>query len=319
MLALKSMDSYKLVRFRAILLALLAGVLIALVSFVINRHLISTTNITSVNFSRYIAPFIEESLKSIYILYLISSRRTGFMVDAAIFGFAVGAGFAIIENSYYLIALTNTNPIISIIRGFGPAIMHGGTTAILAILAKNLYDRRGSRKLSFILPGLFLAIVIHSFFNHFLVSPVVSAAGLVILLPALMMLIFNRSEKSLSKWLGIGFDADADLLEMITTGEIMETHVGKYLLSLKNSFSGEILADMLCLLRIHLELSIRAKGVLLMKESGFSPPPDPELKEKFMEIGYLKGNIGNTGMMAMNPLLKWSSRDLWQLYMLENE
>ncbi|MBN2071736.1 MAG: PrsW family intramembrane metalloprotease [Candidatus Krumholzibacteriota bacterium] len=318
LLALKSMDSYKLVRFRAIVLALLAGVVFALLSMVINRSLIATISIETADYSKYIAPIVEESLKSVYIAYLIASRRTGFLVDAAIFGFAVGAGFAIIENSYYIIALGNNNPLISIIRGFGPAIMHGGTTAILAIVAKNIFDRKSSHSFSFIFPALLPAVVIHSIFNHFLVSPVISAAGLVIILPSLMIAVFTRSERSLSRWLGIGFDADADMLEMITTGQILDSHVGKYLISLKNNFSGEVLADMLCLLRIHLELSIRAKGLLLMKESGFTPPPDPELKEKFVELNYLKSNIGGTGMLAMHPLLRWSSRDLWQMHMLEN-
>lgn len=53
-------------------------------------------------YSRYGAPVVEEVLKSIYLVYLIKSKRIGFMVDSAIFGFAIGAGFAFVENIYYL-------------------------------------------------------------------------------------------------------------------------------------------------------------------------------------------------------------------------
>jgi hypothetical protein len=73
---------------------------------------------------------------------------------------------------------------------------------------------------------------------------------------------------------------------------------------------------MLCLLHIHLELSIRAKGLLLMRETGHEPPLDPEIAEKFAELRYLEKSIGKTGRLTILPILRWSSRDLWQLYML---
>lgn len=54
-----------------------------------------------------------------------------------------------------------------------------------------------------------------------------------------------------------------------------------------------------------------------MREAGFSSPPDPETKAKFEEFRYLKNSIGSTGMLAMHPLLRWSSRELWQFHMIE--
>jgi hypothetical protein len=35
------------------------------------------------------------------------------------------------------------------------------------------------------------------------------------------------------------------------------------------------------------------------------------------ELKYLEKSIGRTGQMAVKPFLRMSSRDLWQLYMLE--
>ena len=48
---------------------------------------------------------VEESLKGALVIYLIVRRRIGFFVDAAIAGFAVGAGFATLENAYYALEL----------------------------------------------------------------------------------------------------------------------------------------------------------------------------------------------------------------------
>ena len=57
--------------------------------------------------------------------------------DAAIYGFAVGTGFALVENVYYLLSLPGAPAALWIVRGFGTAVMHGGTTAILAMARAN--------------------------------------------------------------------------------------------------------------------------------------------------------------------------------------
>jgi RsiW-degrading membrane proteinase PrsW (M82 family) len=314
--ALIFLDSYKLVKLRSILQTILTGGVVAVVCLLVNSWILQLSSLKLSIYSGYVAPVIEELAKAIYLVHLIRSRKVGFMVDAAIYGFAIGAGFAFVENLYYLQALQDSNLFIWIIRGFGTAVMHGGTTALFGIMAKNLSERRSSEKIRIFLPALGMAIIIHSIFNHFISLPVVATASLLIILPALIVFVFDRSEKSLQEWLGVGFDSDMALLEMIISGDITDTKIGKYLHSLKTRFPGEVVADMLGLLRLHLELSVRAKGVLLMRQTGFRTAPDPEIKEKFDELRYLEKSVGKTGQLTILPFLHFSSRDLWQLYML---
>jgi hypothetical protein len=40
------------------------------------------------------------------------------------------------------------------------------------------------------------------------------------------------------------------------------------------------------------------------------------VQAKFDELKYLEKSIGRTGRFAIMPVLRWSSRDLWQLHML---
>lgn len=314
--ALRAMDSYELVSPRTVAASVAAGLIAALAAFAINRPLSGAVPVELANYRRYISPFVEESCKGAWIAWLILRRRTGFTVDAAIHGFAVGAGFAAVENVYYLAASPGHDLVFGIVRGFGPALMHGAATAVLAVVARSALEEHGERPLRALAPAWLLAVAIHSVFNHFFISPLSSALSLVIGTPVLMAAVFRRSERSLRTWLGMGFDADAQMLEMIVSGDIADTHVGSYLRSLKRSFAGETVADMLCYLRLHLELSIRAKGILLMRENGFDPPRDPEIGERFDELRYLERQIGVTGKLAMHPLLRWSARDLWQLTML---
>jgi hypothetical protein len=73
---------------------------------------------------------------------------------------------------------------------------------------------------------------------------------------------------------------------------------------------------MLCMLRLHLELSISAKGLMLMKEEGFPVKPEPNIREKFEELKYLQKSIGQTGMRTISPIVHRSRQDLWEMHML---
>jgi RsiW-degrading membrane proteinase PrsW (M82 family) len=319
LLALVLLDSYKLVRLRWVALLLAAGCGVALACMYLNPWLKSLLGVSIEDFARYEAPILEELLKGAVIAMVIARRRIGFLVDAAICGFAIGAGFAAVENLHYFLVLERPTLLVWTIRGFGTAIMHGGATAILAVTSKHLTDRFDSVRPDRFLPGLVLAAGIHSLFNHFYVSPVLSTLGLIVLLPLIFMLVFKVSEDATHEWLGVGFDSDQELLEAINRGVVSETRVGRYLRSLRERLPAETVFDMLCLIRLQLELSIRAKGELLMRKAGFEVRPDPEVGERLKELEHLEKNIGKTGLLALQPIFNMSSRDLWQVHMLKRK
>jgi RsiW-degrading membrane proteinase PrsW (M82 family) len=314
--ALIFLDGYKLVPLRSIFAAVGVGMIAALMALLCHNILLREYEFDARFFSKYIAPVIEEFFKAASVIYLIRSGRVGFVVDAAIFGFAMGAGFSVVENVHYVYFSFQTSLITWIIRGFGTALMHGGTTAIACVFMKSLFDRRdGAWWTTF--PGLAAAISLHSFFNHFFISPEITTLLVLAVLPATLILVFRQSDIFMQRWLGTGFDHDMELLQMIDSGEIASTRLGQYLLSLKKKFKGEVVADMLCVLRIYLELSLSAKGILLMRKSGFEPHIKPEIVEQFNELKYLEKKIGPTGRLAMGPVLQSKSQDLWQLHFLQ--
>jgi hypothetical protein len=265
----------------------------------------------------YVAPVVEETLKATYVVYLMSRSKVGFVVDAAIYGFGVGAGFAFLENLYYLSVNPDAAIWTWIVRGFGTAVMHGGATAILAMVAKTLHNRVDSVRPHLLLPGLVVAVVLHSLYNHFLLQPLMATALIVLVFPYLSIAIFQQSERDTKAWLGSGFDTDQELLRAIRSGQMAATPAGKYLKTVRSRFSPEIIVDMLCLLRLRAELGIRAKGILMMREAGFDPTPDLAVKSTFEELRYLETSIGRTGMLSLQPFLHTSTRDLWQLNLLD--
>jgi protease PrsW len=314
--ALVVIDSYKLVALRAVLLSVLAGVVAALASYGVNVWLRPVLGLDTARYAMYVAPVVEESLKATFVIYLLRASKVGFAADAAIHGFAIGTGFAFLENLYYLQASSDATIWTWIVRGFGTAIMHGGATAILAMVSKTFQARFEGLKLHLLLPGLVVAMVLHSLYNHFLLNPLLAAGLIVLAFPYLAVAVFQHSERETEAWLGAGFDMDQELLNAIHSGQVLETPIGRYLKTLRSSFPVEVVVDMMCLLRLHAELSIRAKGVLMMREAGFDAEPDPSLKATFDELRFLEKSVGRTGLLAIGPFLHTSTRDLWQLNML---
>ena len=87
--ALVLIDSYKLVALRAILLSVSAGAVAALASYGVNIWLPGALGLDGDPYSMYVAPIVEEPLKATFVFYLIRSSKVGFVVDAAIHGFAI--------------------------------------------------------------------------------------------------------------------------------------------------------------------------------------------------------------------------------------
>lgn len=316
--ALMLMDSFKLVRLRAVLQAIGAGGFAAVAAVVVNGALLERTAIGLDLYVRYGAPVVEEVLKAVWIVFLIRRGRVAFLVDAAILGFATGAGFALVENIDYLNRLASASLSLWFARGCGTAILHGATCGTVAVLAKSLIDRQPG--LQAFAPGLAAAIAVHSLFNHFVsvMSPVMSALVLLATLPLLLLFVFDRSEKATRSWLAGEFDGEVEMLQQILAGAVAHTRTGAYLESLKSRFEGTVVADMLCLLQIQLELKVRAKGMLMAREAGLDMPVGDDVRANLKEMHYLEAQIGRTGLLAMRPIMSLDARDVWQLSIMED-
>jgi RsiW-degrading membrane proteinase PrsW (M82 family) len=319
LIALVFLDSFKLVKLHHLLALILIGGLAAVIAFPINTFVFERFSSQAYYYSRIGSPLIEEILKGAAIVWLLANGYIAFMVDASIYGFAVGAGFVLVENTYYAGAFASgASSAVWLLRGFGLAIMHGGSTALLGLIGSTAVNDRASRNASRIAQGLIVAWAIHAFYNTSVFGPATSAVLVIGALPLIFALAFLRSEQTLRKWLTEGMDEDIELISAIAKDELAQTNAGKYLATLRQRFSPELVVDMLCLLTLSAELSMRAKGELMAREMGLKPASDPELQEKLAEMNSLQKNIGATGKLALSPLTKHSNREFWQIHFLKN-
>jgi len=310
------LDSFKLVIKSVLLLAIIWGLCSAVIAYFVNTFMLEHTSIGFNTLSKYLAPAIEEFIKAIFIFLIIYKKRVGFMIDAAIYGFATGAGFALLENILFIRTMGDPNLLIWIIRGFGTAIMHGGCTSLLAIILISGKNRDSSPALAIAL-AFIITYMIHSAFNHFYIDPILQTIGILLVTPVLFILIFRYTENQLQNWLEIEFASEIELLTMINKGQLMSTRSGEYLASLKSRFSGETILDMYCFLAIYLELSIKAKRNVMLKENGFPVIIEDDIQDKLKELAELRKRIGKVGELTLSPLIRMNYRNLWKLNFLQ--
>jgi RsiW-degrading membrane proteinase PrsW (M82 family) len=310
------MDSFKLVRPGTVVVSIGIGGGVALACLLLHSWMV-LAGVPRPAIRYYVAPLTEETLKAAFIVFLIARRRVGFLVDAAVQGFAVGAGFAIVENIDYFRSASNPALLLWIARGFGTAILHGSTTSIFAMLAKSLSDRHPESVLRGWVPAWAVAVIVHAAFNNAPLPAIAKTLLMLILMPALALFVFQRSERATREWVGAGLDLDIELLQLVGSEHFGATRFGAYLYQLKERFDGPIVADMFCLLRVELELSVRAKAMLLARQAGLRVPVDDDLYASLAELEYVRSSIGTTGLLALKPLQVTSHRDEWHRYLLK--
>src|SRR5215471_2693111 len=310
------MDTFKLAHWTTIVEAIVWGVVAALICDAAYDVLARLPWLSDSAQVRYVAPILEETAKALFIVYMLLRRRVGFLVDSTVLGFAVGCGFALAENIAFLRTLGQATPLLWLVRGFGTAILHGALTSTFAMVTKTTIDRRGVRGGLAFLPGLALVVAIHSGFNHLLLPPLEMTALMLVIMPVLVLVVFQRSEHATREWVVSGLDLDIELLQLIASDVFGATRFGTYLDSLKTRFPRHVVVDMFCLLRVELELAIQAKALLLAAEAGLNAPAHPDAAAALEETACLRRSIGWTGLVALRPLHVTTDRDGWHRHVL---
>lgn len=161
------------------------------------------------------APLVEEILKSLVLFYFTRQPSFTYFVDGAVYGFAVGIGFAMVENFAYVSATPSLS--LAIMRVFSTALMHAITSGIVGTA---LGGQRRTRAPFIPVIAVAGASLLHVGYN-ILVNTVsggsllVLAAGIGIggsLLIALQIVLGLRQEKR-------RFSQSLDLQRDVSTGE----------------------------------------------------------------------------------------------------
>lgn len=320
-----AMDVFKLMKPWEIVELMAGGGALAMAAYIANGGVMDLFPIRFDAYTATGAPIVEETLKALLVVGLFAFNRVGYLVDAAITGFAIGAGFSLVENLFFLRHFADANMGVWLVRGFGTAIMHGGATAIMAALSQLLFaprlrlqaDRFRFNPLLF-LPGLALAIGLHAAFNRFGHAPVAAMAVMAGAVPAVLFGIFSVGETYAHRWLAQDEAAHLTLLADMNSGVFAATPQGKAITALADRLGPD--ADALHeYVRIHVELVVRAEANLLALEAHEAAALDTQIRAAFERLHALEKSLGRAVILAVRQHLKFSRNDLWELHELEED
>jgi len=119
------------------------------------------------------APIVEEIAKSLILISLSRSLKFTYFVDGAIYGFATGIGFSIIENFLYISQNPAIGVALALTRAFSTCLMHGTAAGLVGVALGWFRLHRRSGRWTGLISGWAIAITLHVIFNA-----VVSAAPL---------------------------------------------------------------------------------------------------------------------------------------------
>ena len=176
---------------------MIIGIFVSVFASEVNGLLSKVLFMDIYNMTVIVTPVTEELFKALPVLYyaiVISDKRERLFTASM----AIGVGFALLENAYFLLNSDNFTIIIAIIRAFGAGLMHGMCTLLVGV---GISFVKKKRKLFAV--GTFgllsTAIVYHGIYNILIQSEFSTVGALLPIVTYIPFLISRLHIKCRSK------------------------------------------------------------------------------------------------------------------------
>ena len=314
------LDAFKLMSFGEVVALVIFGGLGALLAYPVSGRMLDTLPIGFSTYSRFVAPWIEEAIKGAIIVALFRFNRIGYKLDAVISGFAIGAGFAVVENIIYLTIYPTYGAGTWLVRGVGTAVMHGTTLAIFAALAHQLAERetRGAAgnfhfNLLWFLPGYLIAVALHTAFNQFPDQPLLAMLGAIVVTPIVLVAIFHFGTVEAERWLTTERDIHRAQVETLRSGEWPDSPSGRKVAVLAERLDFESRKRVRRYWELHAWLVGEAEEIMIEEEQGNVKLHPDQVRAALAEIDGLRRALGRSTVSALNAILPFSRNDFWEV------
>ena len=314
------LDAFALMSLKEILVLLALGALGAVAAYPISGKMLDTLPIGFSLYSRFIAPWIEEAIKAVIMIALFRMNRIGYKLDAVISGFAIGAGFSVVENIFYLTIFPNYGTGTWLVRGFGTAIMHGTTLACLAAIAHEFAERETREaagdfdfNLMWFVPGYAVAVALHTAFNQFPERPLVAMLGAVVIAPILLIGILSVGTAEAHRWLVVEKAEHLAQLEALRAGGWPDSPAGKRIAALAGRLDPEAAKRVRRYWELKAWLVAEAEETMIEEEEGDAEFDPAKIRAAFAELDGLKRALGRSTFSALQSLLPFSRNDQWEV------
>ena len=252
---------------------------------------------------------------------LFRLNRIGYKLDAVISGFAIGAGFSVVENIFYLTLYPFYDAGTWLVRGVGTAVMHGTTLAILAAVAHELSERETREaagdfdfRLWWFVPGYLAAVAIHTAFNQFPDQPLLAMLGAVVVRADRdhRHLLFRRrrsaalARRRRRRPPRPGRGAAGGPLAG-------RRRRGSRIAALADRLGPEAAKRVRRYWELQAWLIAEAEEAMMEEAAGDAEFDSAEIRAALAELDGLRRALGRSSFTALNALLPFSRNDYWEL------
>jgi hypothetical protein len=257
------------------------------------------------------------------IISLFRFNRIGLKLDAVIMGFAVGAGFSVVENAIYLLRHPELPHTVWMVRGLGTAIMHGTTLAILAAVAHQMAERNmhaAARDYHFnplwFVPGFLAAVAIHTLFNQFPSDPMLAMVATLVLAPISLFVIFRYGTREAEKFLADEQKEHQALVDTLHAGRFPDDPGWRRIATLADRAGPDGRGRVKEYVTVLSELILAEEDALLDESVSGERHETAGLGARFDRLAELSEQLGKTTVSALTSLLPFSRNDYWELWEL---
>jgi RsiW-degrading membrane proteinase PrsW (M82 family) len=136
---------------------------------------VNEINVRKIFLVAIIAPAIEELFKFIFTYNICLRRKVNDEpIDASIYMLTAALGFAAVETTLFLTGPFSKQTILDGLfagsfRSIGPMLIHLVSSAMLGLFIGLAFYKSKAKKFLYLIMGLIIAIILHAFFNFFIV------------------------------------------------------------------------------------------------------------------------------------------------------
>ena len=312
-----SLDLYQMGTFKDVLIAFIWGVVAFFLARELNGYVYSSGLLSRSEIVRYFAPFGEEILKALVLIYLVRRPNFTYFVDGAIYGFAAGMGFAIFEN-YEYIGASNVGIGTAISRVISVNLIHASATALVGIsLGKSRFSRVLGQ-IGYALGGITLAIVLHALFNNIvdrnIPGPMLVYSVIIgIAATGLVAFIIFRGLAEQRQWI----EDKLGMSDRVTGGEARVVQkmadLGEVLEPLRKQFGDEKATDVEEFLMLQARLGIKRKTLDKLPDEKMRAAVEKDMDDIREKMENKRRKVGSYIMLAVRNIFPGESSPLWGL------
>jgi RsiW-degrading membrane proteinase PrsW (M82 family) len=303
----------------SVIYCFLWGVLAFVLAYVLHTVLVRLTGITFPTLTRYVAPFSEEILKALILIWLVRRPNFTYFVDGAIYGFAVGIGFAVLENYDYILTSQSTALSVAIGRTLSSNLVHAASSAMVGVtLGLGRFQRGWGRRSIYLLGGLLAAALIHGGYNSMLIS--LSSQPVLVFVyafvsglggTALIVWIIQRGLAEERRWIA---ETLGDF-KRVTTAEAKAVDqladINAVLKPLAERFGKEKAALIGQILVLQARLGIYRKTLAKLPEEWMRQDAEARIAQLNREMEHLRRKIGVYPMLYLRQIFPEKNRSTW--------